>query len=109
MVLASWRGRRNVLENCPECRRSWGMRLVALKILYRGSFVAAITYGAGCWVDRLNTYVACSILLREQRSFLIRLIKAYRSVSTAALPVLAKILPADFEMARAGRLDLARP
>ncbi|GBP88523.1 Retrovirus-related Pol polyprotein from type-1 retrotransposable element R1 [Eumeta japonica] len=87
---------------------SWGIRYGALRVLYRGTFVATVTYGAGCWVDRVGTYVARSTLLRGQRPALVLLTKAYRSVSTAALPVLAGVFPADLEVTRAGRLDLAR-
>ncbi|GBP88565.1 Retrovirus-related Pol polyprotein from type-1 retrotransposable element R1 [Eumeta japonica] len=87
---------------------SWGIRYGALRVLYRGTFVATVTYGAGYWVDRVETYVARSTLLRGQRPALVLLTKAYRSVSTAALPVLAGVLPADLEVTRAGRLDLAR-
>lgn len=43
-----------------------------------------------------------SPLLRTQRPALILLTKAYRSVSTSALPVLAGVLPADLEVLRAG-------
>ncbi|GBP58014.1 hypothetical protein EVAR_32945_1 [Eumeta japonica] len=66
----------------------------------KGIFVATIKYVASCWVDRVDTYVTRSTLLRGQRSSLILLTKPYGSVSTAALPVLADIVPVDFGMAR---------
>ncbi|GBP63890.1 Retrovirus-related Pol polyprotein from type-1 retrotransposable element R1 2 [Eumeta japonica] len=87
---------------------SWGIRYDALRVLYRGTFVTTVTYGAGCWVDRVETYVARSTLLRGQRPALVLLTKAYRSVRTAALPVLAGVLPTDLEVTRASRLDLAK-
>ena len=84
---------------------SWGVRYRALKVLYKGIFTAIITYAAGCWWRRVSTYVVRSALLRTQRPALVLLTKAYRSVSTAALPVLAGVLPADLEVARAGMVD----
>ncbi|GBP44680.1 hypothetical protein EVAR_44208_1 [Eumeta japonica] len=58
-------------------------------------------------LDRVDTYVARCTLLRGQRSLRILLTKAYKSVSTAGLPVLAGVLSVDLEMARAGRSNLA--
>ena len=84
---------------------TWGVRYRALKVLYRGTYVATVTYAAGCWWHRTTTYVVRSALTRTQRQALILLTKAYRSVSSAALPVLAGVLPADLEVKRAGRID----
>lgn len=53
----------------------------------------------------MSTYTVRTALLRTQRSALVLLTKAYRSVSTAAMPVLAGVLPADLEVARAGMID----
>lgn len=84
---------------------SWGMRYRALKVLYQGIFTPILTYAAGCWWRRVSTYVVRTALLRAQRPALILLTKAYRSTSTAALPVLAGVLPADLEVERAGKVD----
>lgn len=87
---------------------SWGVRYRALKVLYKGIFTATITYAAGCWWRRVSVHVVGGALLRAQRPALVLLTKAYRSTSTAALPVLAGVLPADLEVARAGRIDELR-
>ncbi|GBP96302.1 Retrovirus-related Pol polyprotein from type-1 retrotransposable element R1 [Eumeta japonica] len=87
---------------------SWGLRYPALKIIYRGTFVAVITYAAAVWFRRANFHVVRSALLRAQRPALILLTKAYRSTSTHALPVLAGVLPADLEVARRGEVDIER-
>lgn len=84
---------------------SWGIRYAGLRILYQAIFVAIVTYAAGCWWRRATTYMVRSALLRTQRQALILLTKAYRSVSSAALPVLAGVFPADLEVTRAGRID----
>lgn len=81
---------------------SWGVRYGALRLLYRGTYVATITYAAAVWYKRVGVHVVRSPLLRTQRPALILLTKAYRSVSTSALPVLAGVLPADLEVLRAG-------
>ena len=87
---------------------SWGVKYRSLKIIYRGTFVATVTYAAAVWCERASLYVVRSALLRTQRPSLILLTKAYRSVSSAALPVLAGVLPADLEVLRAGRMEMAR-
>ena len=87
---------------------SWGVRYRALKVLYWGTFVATITYAAACWFERLSQYAVRSAVLRAQRPALILLTKAYRTTSTAALPVLGGVLPADLEVIRAGRVDMLR-
>ncbi|CAH2216082.1 jg27626 [Pararge aegeria aegeria] len=87
---------------------SWGIRYRALRILYRGTFVATVTYAAACWAERASLHVVRSLLLKAQRGPLILLTKAYRTVSTSALAVLAGVLPADLEVIRAGKTDLAR-
>lgn len=82
---------------------SWGLRHRALKVLYKGTYVATLTYAAAVWYGRASLHVIRSVLQRTQRPSLILLTKAYRSCSTAALPVLAGVLPADLELIRAGR------
>lgn len=82
---------------------TWGIRYKALRVLYAGTYVAVITYAAAVWWRRSSHYAVQSKLLRTQRPALVLLTKAYRSVSTAALPVLAAVLPADLEVVRAGR------
>ena len=87
---------------------AWGIRYPGLRVLYKGTFVATVTYAAACWYRRATLHVVRSALLRTQRPSLILLTKAYRSASTAALAVLGGVLPADLEVIRAGRLDEER-
>lgn len=87
---------------------TWGIRFRALRILYTGTYVATLTYAAAVWWRRASHYAVRSALLRTQRQALVLLTKAYRSVSTAALPVLAGVLPADLEVSRAGSLAQSR-
>ncbi|KAJ2937435.1 hypothetical protein O0L34_g18626 [Tuta absoluta] len=82
----------------------WGIRYPALRLLYAGTYVAVVCYAAAVWYRRSSNFVVRRTLLRSQRPALILLSKAYRSCSTAALPVLAGVLPADLEVLRAGRI-----
>lgn len=82
----------------------WGVKYPALRVLYAGTYVATLTYAAAVWYRRSSNFVVRRTLLRTQRPALILLTKAYRSCSSAALPVLAGVLPADLEVCRAGRV-----
>lgn len=82
---------------------TWGVRYKALRVLYSGTYVASLTYAAAVWWHRSSIFVVRRALLRTQRPAMILLTKAYRSVSTSALPVLAAVLPADLEVVRVGR------
>ncbi|GBP73314.1 hypothetical protein EVAR_52840_1 [Eumeta japonica] len=59
-------------------------------------------------VRKVDLHVVRSALLRTQRPALILLIKTYRTTSTAALPVLVGVPPADLEVTAAGRVDRER-
>lgn len=67
--------------------------------------MAILTYAASVWYRRSSFYVVNKALSRNQRPVLILLTKAYRTVSSTALPVLAGVLPADLEVLRAGRIE----
>ena len=102
---------RNIGDRAAKCfgkvsrvsASSWGIRYGALRVLYSGTFVATVTYAAAVWSHRSSAFVVRRALLSAQRPALILLTKAFRSVSTAALPVLAGVLPADLEVLCAGR------
>ncbi|GBP97340.1 hypothetical protein EVAR_103853_1 [Eumeta japonica] len=64
-----------------------------------------VTYAAGCWYTGASLHVVRSALHRTQIPALTLLTKAYRTTSTAALPVLARVLPADLDVILAGRVD----
>ncbi|GBP84501.1 Retrovirus-related Pol polyprotein from type-1 retrotransposable element R1 4 [Eumeta japonica] len=87
---------------------SWGMRYPSLLTIYRGTFLATVKYAAGYWYTCGGLHVVRSALFRTQRPALILLTKAYRTTSTAALPVLAGVLPADLDVTLAGRVDSER-
>lgn len=86
----------------------WGVKYRALRVLYSGTYVATVTYAAAVWCRCSSNFVVRRALIRTQRPALILLTKAYRSCSSAALPVLAGVLPADLEVCRAGRIAQER-
>lgn len=93
---------RRVSDKCVQAfnalgriaRANWGLGHGAMRILYRGLFVPIITYGAPGWADLLNLSQR-GILARTQRQALLRVTRAYRTVSTDALPALAGEIPID--------------
>lgn len=84
---------------------SWGLRYKTLRLLYMGTFVAIVSYAAAVWYRRTSLFAVQSTLLRTQRPALVLMTKAYRSTSTAALPVLAGVLPADLQVVHAGKVE----
>lgn len=73
-------------------RSRWGLNCNTLNIIYQGVFVSKVTYAAGAWYD-LAAYEHIKIIEKAQRSVLIGVTKAYRTVSADALPVIAGALP----------------
>ncbi|GBP65884.1 hypothetical protein EVAR_85152_1 [Eumeta japonica] len=72
----------NCYGNSPECLRPHG-----------GSNI------------RAGFHVIRCALLTAQRPALVLMTKAYRSISTDALPVLAGVLPADLEVIKCGKVE----
>lgn len=79
---------------------TWGLTFRTLKIIYGATYLGCMCYGSPLWADRATIGAARRKLLQSQRLALIFLCKAYRTVSTEALPVLAGVLPVDLEIQR---------
>lgn len=101
----------HIIQVCEKAKRNffalnriststWGLGFKNLKIIYGATYVGCLCYGAPVWVDRAMIVTARRKLLQSQRCALIFLCKAYRTVSTDALPVLAGVLPIDLEIQR---------
>lgn len=90
MISAALKGLFQRLTSLAKSK--WGLNCNTLKIIYKGVFVARAAYAARAWYD-LATNEDIKKLERAQRSVLIGVTKAYRSVSTDALPVIAGVLP----------------
>lgn len=81
---------------------SWGLNSKTLKLLYKGVFVAILSYGAACWYHRINKAAIVKTITSAQRPFMLMITNACRTVSTPALQVLAGVLPADLQIVYRG-------
>lgn len=75
----------------------WGITHKNMMTLYKGVFIPVITYAAAGWSDRINAY-HLKLLKQAQRYALIRATRAYRTISTEALTVLAAAAPIELIM-----------
>lgn len=80
--------------------KEWGIRRQVMHVWYKAVFIPVCTYGSTMWYDRVHTTMVLRQLLAAQRSFLLTMVDACRTVSTAALQVLAGTLPLDLEIVR---------
>ena len=85
-------------------RKDWGLRRRAISIIYKGLFVACMSYGAGVWFRTLSFAYARESLNRCQRLVLYACLNVCRTVSTDAMQVLHGELPWDLEATRKGLL-----
>jgi len=76
----------------------WGIRRSNLMIMYRGVFLPKVAYGVRMWSHALHTRTVERKLGTLQRRALTGITGAYRSMSTAALQVLAGTPPLDLEL-----------
>lgn len=75
-------------------KATWGLNSKTMRTLYRGIFVPIITYAAAGWADKLNVHHKRK-LRQAQRSALLRVTKAYRTISTETLCVIAGAVPIE--------------
>jgi len=83
---------RNNLSRCPKA--TWGLSYANLVTIYKYAILPTITYAAEAWHSSISKR-AKNKLQQIQRSFLLFLTKAYRTVSLEALSAIARILPID--------------
>lgn len=100
IVQVSEKAKRNFFALNRISTSTWGLSFKSLKTIYNATYIGCISYGAPAWVDRAMIVTARRKLLQSQRLALIFLCKAYRTVSTDALPVLAGVFPVDLEIQR---------
>lgn len=77
-------------------KRDWGLGYRSLKIIYGGLFLAIVTYGIAAWGHMPNKKHWRTLAL-AQRYALIGVTRAYRTVSTEAVQVIAGVLPIQLE------------
>lgn len=72
----------------------WGIKYKALSILYTGIILAILSYGVYAWFDKVKSKYLKD-LASCQRYALLRVTRAYKTVSHNALQVLAGAMPVD--------------
>lgn len=88
------RGKRLYGVLASVARANWGIGFRALKVLYRGVFLAVATYAAGGWGDLVTGALSKSVQ-SNQRQALLRMSRSYSTTSTDALQVLNGEIPLD--------------
>lgn len=78
-------------------RKDWGLTHKELRILYTCLFGPIATYAAPAWSDRINK-TSAHVILQAQKYAPIRVMKAYNTTSTDALPVIAGQLPVHLKI-----------
>lgn len=76
-------------------RHQWGISTHTRRVTYAGVAEALMCYAAPVWWKTLTSANRTQQMLKIQRAILLAVTRAYASVSTEALPVLAGVLPAD--------------
>jgi len=77
---------------------TWRLKHEALKTIYTGGILPLLLYGAPVWKSVLNNFCYKAKLIRIQRLINLRIAKAYRTVSNAALPVINGIKPINIKI-----------
>lgn len=80
----------------------WGMRKRAVRMMYKGLFVACVMYSSSVWCEYVKTKYARNILIRCQRVVLYACLNVCKTVSTDAVQVIMGVLPWDLECMRSG-------
>ncbi|GLV44550.1 hypothetical protein CBL_12103 [Carabus blaptoides fortunei] len=74
-------------------RKEWGLGRRAVKVIYKGVFVACVTFAAGVWYDVCRYGNARDVISASQRLVLYACVRACRTVSTDAMRVLMGVWP----------------
>lgn len=74
---------------------SWGYNTDTKIMFYNTIYLTRITYGSMFWASSIRTKTMIEKIQSAQRRALLAITKAYRTTSTAALQVIAGLLPLD--------------
>lgn len=85
---------------CRVMRKDWGFTLTTALRIYRGLLVPCVGYGAIVWGNVLQKQAEKAAIEKAQRVALRAMVPLCRTVSTAAMQVLAGELPWDLEVRR---------
>jgi len=86
---------------------NWGVSQTTAMVIYKAVFLPRITYAAEIWLKGLELKKTINKLGSIQRSALKATTGAYNTASTAALQVIAGLMPLDLEIKRhCAKMDL---
>lgn len=74
-------------------RPTWGSSPLILKLIYNGAILPAIAYCSSVWIEAARKKTYQKLLTSFQRNILLRIAKAYRTVSFHSLCAITNILP----------------
>ena len=74
-------------------KNKFGLNSDALRVIYKGAILPIIGYAVSVWADSLDRKFVIEPLQSIQRRYALRMIKAYRTVSTNAANVIANLVP----------------
>ena len=83
-------------------KSEWGIRKRAVRIIYKGLFVACVMYGASVWCDMMKYDYARVLMNRCQRMVLYACLNVCRTVSTDCMQILMGAPPWHLECERRG-------
>ena len=88
------KGKRMFSAMSAVARSNWGLSFECLRTIYKSVFIPTIMYAIGAWGDCI-TKSHDRVLLTAQKHALMRVSRAYRTVSVEALQVICGEVPLD--------------
>jgi len=87
-----------ILELSKSAKINWGLKTSVMRTIYEGAIVPLISYAAPVWVEALNKRVNKTKINSMQRLMLIKIVKAYHTISHEASCVLSGLPPLDLKI-----------
>lgn len=89
---------------CKYVRPTWGIHAENVVVIYRQVVEPMITYAAGVWGSATNYYYIRRLLRSFQRSFAIKAIRAFHTVSATSALALSGFAPLHLKVAEASKI-----
>jgi len=82
----------------PFAKRNFGINSKSLETIYKGAVLPIISYGCSVWIEAIDKQYICKPFTSMQRQIALRITKAYKTVSTDALNVIANLIPIELHL-----------
>ena len=90
---------------CKLVRPTWGVHPENVETIYRRVIEPTVTYAAGIWGEAAKRQSVRRILASFQRSFAIRAIRAFHTVSAVSASALAQFMPLHLKVLEVHRIE----